>query len=315
MIRYDIQAAYRGTASQIEWIRVANRMSQLMDPRRPKKLSDEQKGAIRSEPEIRRLRSKKDGLFRRIREKYAFVYKAKDDSIYEEYQKAKLSTHDAIRSRERAVLAEVRKQYDQIAPLKDMHDQINGDAKDQSVLAKKDPIRYSLPERRRIAEEFIRSRSSMPDISRKISIVEDFISLCRRQERGVLKASRKRMRRLSDSEAAGRDTPPLSHSVKTDSSESGANDSVQFPSKCKPFQCLTCLGDRGKPLPDRVHNYRTKFSMQRHVTTSHKLRPRVCPHPDPACAKVVIKSTTHYKHHVAAVHGIELGEKVWSDVP
>ena len=73
-----------------------------MDPRRPKKLKDERKEAIRSEPEIRRLRSKKDGLLKKIREKYTFVYKAKTDAVYEECQKTKLDTHDAIRSRERA---------------------------------------------------------------------------------------------------------------------------------------------------------------------------------------------------------------------
>lgn len=91
MIRYDIQAAYRGTTPQRDWIRVANRMSQLMDLRRPKKLSDKQKGVIRSEPEIRQLRFKKNNLFGQIRERYTFVYKAKKDLVYKEYQKAKLN--------------------------------------------------------------------------------------------------------------------------------------------------------------------------------------------------------------------------------
>lgn len=45
-------------------------MSQLVDLRRPKKLSDEQKEAIRSEPKLRRLCFKKDDLFRKISEKY-----------------------------------------------------------------------------------------------------------------------------------------------------------------------------------------------------------------------------------------------------
>lgn len=109
MIRYHIQAAYRGTASRTDWIRAASRMSQLMDPRRPKKLNDEQKEAIRSEPEIRALRSKKDGLFSPFREIYAFVYKAIKDSVHDEYQRAKLDTLDVIRSRERAILAKIRK--------------------------------------------------------------------------------------------------------------------------------------------------------------------------------------------------------------
>lgn len=197
-----------------------------------------------------------------------------------------------------------------------MHDQINGKDRDQPVLLKKNPIRYSFPERRRIAEEFIRSRSSISDISRKISIIKDLIRLCRRQECGVLKASRKRMRRLSDSEAAGRDSPPsLPHSVRTDLSESETDNYAQFPVKCNPFQCLICLGDRGKPLLDRLHSYGSKFSMQRHVSNSHRLRPDACPHPDPSCTKIAIKSTMHYKNHAAAVHGIELGEKVWLSVP
>lgn len=154
---------------------------------------------------------------------------------------------------------------------------------EQPELARKDPVRYSFPERRQIAEEFVKSRFSMSHISREFSIVKDLIRLCRRQERGVLKASRKCMRRLSDSEAAGRDSlPSLSHSVKTDLSESETDHHAQFSVKCDTFQGLICLGDRGKPLLDRPHSYGSKFSMRRHVNNNHKVRPDSCPHPDPA---------------------------------
>lgn len=74
----------------------------------------------------------------------------------------------------------------------------------------------------------------------------------------------------------------LSHSIKTDLSESENDHHAQFPVKCDTFQCLICLGDRGKTLLDRLHSYGSKFSMRRHVNNNHKVRPDSCPYPDPA---------------------------------
>ena len=52
MIRYDIQATYRSTNSKIELIRVAERISRLINSRRPKKLTDEKKKIIRHKSAI-----------------------------------------------------------------------------------------------------------------------------------------------------------------------------------------------------------------------------------------------------------------------
>ena len=45
MIRYDTQAAYLGNSPETDFIRAASRMGRWMDPRRPKKLTDEQRAA------------------------------------------------------------------------------------------------------------------------------------------------------------------------------------------------------------------------------------------------------------------------------
>ena len=60
MIRYDTQAAYRGTAPRAGLIRAAHRMSRLVDPRRPKGPTDEQRQNLRREAETEELYDRRD---------------------------------------------------------------------------------------------------------------------------------------------------------------------------------------------------------------------------------------------------------------
>ena len=84
MIRYDTQAAYLGNASQADLIQAANRMSRWMDPRRPKRLNDEQRDTIKREKEIQELQDYRDRLYTDIREKYGPMEKAKGEDIHDD---------------------------------------------------------------------------------------------------------------------------------------------------------------------------------------------------------------------------------------
>lgn len=55
MIRYHTQATYRGTKPRTELIQAANRMSRLIDPRRPKGPTEEQKASLRQEADLQAL--------------------------------------------------------------------------------------------------------------------------------------------------------------------------------------------------------------------------------------------------------------------
>lgn len=83
MIRYDTQAIYGGRRPRTKLIQSANRMSRLIDPRRPKELTEEQSAQIREQSEVQGLRGRRDELFRRIRKQFCFIYRAKGQPIYE----------------------------------------------------------------------------------------------------------------------------------------------------------------------------------------------------------------------------------------
>ncbi len=103
---------------------------------------------------------------------------------------------------------------------------------------------------------------------------------------------------------------PMDTPVKSES-ESDSSTSHLFPVRCKPYQCLYCLGDTDLPLEERLHNLGSKYSLQRHFDRRHPFRPREpCPFPHPECAAVTLDSVMHFKNHAATVHGVYMSDKI-----
>jgi Protein of unknown function (DUF3435) len=107
IIRYDTIASFLGVKARINWIQNAHSIYRSLDPRRPKKLTTEHKAAIREQPEIQELRRQREMLLRR---KYERHRESKLRDLQNEYSAA-------VRARERAALAQIRRDYDAIAPL------------------------------------------------------------------------------------------------------------------------------------------------------------------------------------------------------
>ena len=161
MIRYDIQAAYGGTAPRTELIQAANRMSRRIDPRRPKELTEAQSASIRQKEEIQELRVRRDELFQRIRHQFTFIYRAEGQAIYDQYKKAKRAVDRKIKARERELIKQIQKEYDVVAPVQDMRAQLKEDAKSLSpILSTSGRIRYAFMERSRIAKAFFNPPST-----------------------------------------------------------------------------------------------------------------------------------------------------------
>ena len=97
MIRYDNQAICQGTPPRTQLIHSANRMSRLIDPRRPKDLTGEQRARIRQEAEIQELYGRRNKLSRRIRDGFKFIYRAKGQPIYECYKEAQRAVDRKIK--------------------------------------------------------------------------------------------------------------------------------------------------------------------------------------------------------------------------
>ncbi len=69
MIRYDTQAAYRGTASRGDLIVASHRMSRMIDPRRPRGPSLQQLQHLRQDAGIQELRERQQNLYDQIRDR------------------------------------------------------------------------------------------------------------------------------------------------------------------------------------------------------------------------------------------------------
>ena len=293
-------------------------MNRLMDPRRPKRLTARQKDAISSEAAIQTLRTRRDDLFRQVRAKFQFIYKAKGEPIHDAYQRARLDTHGAIRQRERAILREIQKEYDATAPLQDIQEQINGNAETVNARLVVGLVEYPFPERFRIAKAFLDSESRpADDSSARLALIEDLILLCRRQEIRLCTRLRKTKAQPYEIAVDVDDPEPEPPQMQEEPTDAGTDDKSLIPFKCQPYQCLICLGQARLSLGERLRNYGGKhggkYSLKRHFHRFHEQFefPTRCPHPDPSCAKVVLATRTLFLNHAAVVHKIDMDEKTW----
>ena len=143
----------------------------------------------------------------------------------------------------------------------------------------------------------------------RVSIVNDMISLCIRQERVFCKA--RQIRRI---QARGNnldnDEGSSLNAVKSDP-RSDSSIPYLFPVRCKPYQCLYCLDDTDLPLKKRLHNLGNEYSLQRHFNGRHPFRPRKpYPFPHPECAAVTLNSVMHFKNHAATVHKVYMSNGI-----
>ncbi len=218
-----------------------------------------------------------------------------------------------IKARERELIKQIQKEYDTIAPVQDMRAQLEGDVELLSpIICTSGRVRYAFVERSRIAKAFFdppSTHGAEGDVDWRVSIVDDMVSLCIRHE-GMFRKAR-RMRRIQAREKDFDDEAERPLNAVKSESDSDSSISHLFPVRCKPYQCLYCLGDTDLPLKERLHNLGSKYSLQRHFDRRHPFRPcEPCPFPHPECVAVTLDSVMHFKNHAATVHGIYMSDKV-----
>ncbi|KAG8531641.1 uncharacterized protein KY384_003272 [Bacidia gigantensis] len=310
MIRYDTQAAYRGTVSRGDLIVASHRMSRTIDPRRPRGPSLQQLQHLRQDAGIQELREHQHNLYIQIREKFNFIYRAEGQPIYDEYQQVKRDIDRLLKEKGRALKAQLQADYDAAAPMQDMLAQLAVHGPILSpVQPRPAPVEYPFEERARIAQAFFDPPSSAecdgnPD--RQISIVDDLVTLCTRQERRL----RKPRRSWEDDTANSSSDDNTDMEIKSEYSGSDVPAGHHFPLQCRPFQCLHCIGNATLPLLERQHVFGSKHSLQRHHDRHHGFQPgQNCPFPNDECAQLALASLMHFKNHAAGVHGIYMSDK------
>ncbi len=280
-------------------------MSRMIDPRRPRGPSHQQLQDLRRDASIQELREQQHILYDQIRKKFNFIYRAEGQPIYVEYQQIKRDIDRLLKEKERALKTQLQADYDAAAPMQDMLAQITvNNAVLSPIQPPPAPIKYAFEERARIARAFFDPPSSTKydgNLDRQVFIIDDFVSLCNRQERRPRKPRR----------TWGDDTAIISSDDDTsDIAEPDAPLQCQFLLQCQPFQCLHCLGDATLPLHEREHVFGSKHSLHRHFDRHHQFQPgQSCPFPNVTCGQLALESLIHLKSHAASVHGIYRSKK------
>ena len=218
-----------------------------------------------------------------------------------------------IKARERELIKQIQKEYDAVAPVQDMRAQLEGDVELLSpILCILGRVRYAFVERSRIAKAFfdpLSTRGAEGDVDSRISIVDDMVSLCIRQEGMFRKARRIRRIQVRESDFDDGAKCPL-NAIKSES-KSDSSISHLFPVRCKPYQYLYCLGNIDLPLKERLYNLDSKYSLQRHFDRRHPFRPREpCPFPHLEYIAVTLNSVMHFKNYTATVYGIYMSDRI-----
>ena len=84
-----------------------------------------------------------------------------------------------------------------------------------------------------------------------------------------------------------------------------------FPLACEKTQCVFCIGNERLSYKDRTRAFRRVSHMMDHVEDLHFSKLSVgqimtCYHPVCKAEGLVLTGVTHFKDHVAKVHGISL---------
>ena len=316
MIQYDTQVAYRRTKSHMKSIQAVNRMSQLIDSRRFKRLTDEQRMSLRQKAEIKKLCHHRDQLYHCIRtSKFKFLYQAKEESIHDEYQKVKRVVNRLIKAWDWTLKKQVQAKYDVIASMNDIQAQLEENAKsiDQTVFIF-ESIQYAFVKRACIAQIFFNSSSAFNvenNVSWRVSIVNDLMSLCSLQESRFRKVSWRRRIQVIKCDLKNVDVKYILNAVTFKSAESESQISHLFSLRCKQYQCLHCLENRSLSLNERLHNLDSKFSLRRHFDRCHIFQSgKFCSFSRFECAVVTLNSMMHFKNHAIKIHEIYMLKKM-----
>jgi Protein of unknown function (DUF3435) len=304
MIRYNTQDAYWGRPPDNDSPKAASRIGRLRDPRRPRKLTEEQSQRVRREPRIVELCDVRDRLRAEIVSQYGVVKMAKGDSVYDDYQALGRTLNSTIRAEERALLGRIQEEYDATAPVNDIQKQLNGelsDDDDDDAASEFVSVHLTFVERRRLADASLSDPSTFAaqkGFARHVDLSMDMIALCKRRERRRPRAKRSRGRpsvEMTDDQITLPNPEP--------------EERYDVPLKCTRYQCLFCLASVDLHPEERELSYKSKFSLQRHTDRCHLNkfgRDESIPCPDRACKRVALGGKMHFKSHAALVHNFHL---------
>lgn len=140
-------------------------------------------------------------------------------------------------------------------------------------------------------------------LARRIRAIELRAELCRRQEgrRGMpkAKAMMEKPNVKRESSDGDLDGPELGRETQ------------HLPLKCKPTQCIFCMGNDCLLYPARIFAYKRLNKLRDHVENRHLSKitpdsPVRCNHPVCIASDIVLPGVKGFKNHTETVHKIKL---------
>jgi uncharacterized protein DUF3435 len=303
ILRYSTQDAYWQRPPDNDSCKAASRIGRLRDPRRPRKLTEEQSQEVRREPSIIKLYDARDRLGAEIVSEYGVIKMAEGELIYKDYQALKRTLASTIRAEERALLERIKRDYDATAPIIDIQRQLDGeDSSDDDDISESVTVPLQFVERHRLAEAALCDPSALaPEkgFHRHVDFCKDLTALCKRRERRRPRTYRSRCQ------------PSLEMTeVQIVLPKPEPEEKRNVPLRCEGFQCLFCLASGDLPMEDRKYDYASKFSLQRHThrcrLNKFKMDEEISCPDNLLCSGVVLEGRMHFKNHAARVHNFFL---------
>ena len=277
-----------------------------MDSRRPTALTDEQIVDISRHPDI-------VGLTEELHSLRAQCHAAMGRGEVAAARRLQDSAHevrDHRKSRRRTLrrerLLEVQAEHDTTTAVSDLQAQLAGQVVHGSE-ASVTSITYAFEERYKIAEALLNPQLG-PDrearISWQSSVIGWMISLCTREETSWWRHRQRRQQR--------QDSAPEEKAVIVKKTANPTPNAGTLDGKLKrgETECLYCLGNPAMSLEDRTHDFRGKWSLERHTRRHHPfIVGACCPYPHPDCAAVAFATEELFLNHADMVHGISMFDK------
>ncbi|KAJ9641087.1 hypothetical protein H2199_005755 [Coniosporium tulheliwenetii] len=304
LIERDFQSIYFGTQSQDALIRSAARMGLSRDKRAPRELTDEQKLEVNSDPELVRLRKKRERCKEKIRDRgYYSIEAAKGTHLHTRYEEIKRKINNMTNTLRRKRLDQAILDFHDSIDTIEIDRQLNGigapDTLPQTV------EQYELRERAAVARLLCQPLDGLDEahaMKLRSVFIRNLSSLCHRQESQRCKASDGKIsfrfedgraekaegtvgikRGLSDSGNAGarkRQRPLKEESNST----SGAREPQEKPRIIRPIKdedieiiqspypmvftgpvCLICIGDEQLSKDRQTRPFARKYTLQKHL--------------------------------------------------
>lgn len=294
-VQCDVQAAFLGRPSSTALFKAATHMSRYVDPRAPTELSSSDLDALKTSPEVVRLRQLRDHLSKEVRQESGTLRNAEADGtkMYRMYKRAEDALRCIKSKLRKSAQRDARQLFFDRIDTEEINKQLDASLLDLEDCAwEPKQVEYALEERRLAAEllcEKITDQTKLAQLEHRMRTITTLVVLCRRRE-----APRKTRRDDSWGILNAQAPPP-------------------FPTTCERTQCIFCFGNQHQPPKVRLYRYSTVYKARDHVEDHLKSfrpdEPILCPHPKCQREGILLTNQEHFMNHATVKHDYDIFRK------